>query len=272
MTFLQAMVLGFVHGITEFLPISSSAHLILIPWFFGWPAPGVAFEVFLRLGSLAAVFIYFAPEWWQLFKAGIASILERRIGFDRERLYFWFILFGMIPAALTGAFLKDSLDASLRSPLLIAIALACLGFFIYWIDGKYAALRNMEELSFKDVVWVGLAQSLAIIPGVSRMGATVTMGRLLGFKREAAARFALLLSLPVLLTASAFQWHDLASDAAGGSALGPLLAGFFTAAIFGFFAIHFLLRFLRSEDLSLFAWYRIFLAALVVLWSLFYQI
>ncbi|MBI4405625.1 MAG: undecaprenyl-diphosphatase UppP [Deltaproteobacteria bacterium] len=271
MTTFQACILGVVQGLSEILPISSSAHLVLVPWFFGWDDPGLAFDVFLHMGSLVALLIYFAREWFDLIRAGLASIIERKIGFERERLLFWLIVFASIPACVSGALFNHQAETGFRSPLLISVMLASLGFVLYWIDGNCATMRTMDELRMKDAIWVGLAQAFAIIPGVSRSGSTMTMGRLLGMNRETAARFSFLLAFPIILAAAGYEWLKWSTSPAEmqmqvSSEL--LIAGFASSTIAGLFSIHFLLRFLKNSDFRIFAWYRILLACVVVGWAI----
>lgn len=269
----QAFILGMVQGITEFLPISSSAHLVLVPWFFGWKDPGLAFDVFLHLGTLLAIVGYFFKDWWRLLSAGIASVVERRIGFDPDRVLFWQIVAATIPTLLIGFLLHDKAEAEFRSPLLIAVALALVGFLMYWIDGNYPSLRQLPELRITDAVLIGLAQGCALVPGVSRSGSTMTMARLRGFNREAAARFSFLLSVPITFAAEVFKFRDIIATinqtAASQVSSSYLWVGFVSSFVFGVLAIHFLLMFLRFADFKIFAWYRILLAAIVVLFSVF---
>jgi undecaprenyl-diphosphatase len=268
MTLFQAIVLGFLQGVGEFLPISSSAHLILFPWFAHWEDPGLAFDVVLHLGTLVAVLIYFFQDLVQIVRAGLESVIERKIGFDRNRLLFWLLVFGTIPGGISGVLFNHAAESSLRAPLLIAISLSFVGFLMYWIDGKYPSLRGSDDLSFKDAWWIGIAQAFAVIPGVSRSGATITMGRLLSLNRESAARFSFLLSVPIILAAGIFEGRKLLE--AGHIDLAPsyLVGGFLSSMVCGLIAIAVLMRYVRTADLGIFAWYRVILAAAVVIWSL----
>ncbi len=268
MTILHAIILGLVQGLTEFLPISSSAHLTLVPWFFGWPDPGLAFDVFLHWGTLIAVFGYFFGDWMQLIRAGLASIIERKIGFDRNRMLFWMLTLATIPAGLAGFVFHDVVAGVFRAPLLIAISLALIGFLMYWIDGRYPPYRNLTDLSLKDAMWIGFAQAFALIPGVSRSGSTMTMGRFLGLNREAAARFSFLLSFPIILAAGIFETKNLMEMGGLQFSSGYLVAGFLASFLSGIASIHILLAYLRNADFAVFAWYRIALAVGVVLFSL----
>jgi undecaprenyl-diphosphatase len=242
--------------------------LVLFPWFLGWKDPGLAFDAFLHIGTLVAVAGYFFGDWVGILKGGIISILDRRIGFDRNRLLFWLIALGTIPAGVGGLLFHDYIEAVFRDPVLIAIPLAAIGFLMYWVDGNYPSIRHLEEMSFKDAFWIGMAQACALIPGVSRSGATITMGRLLGMNREAAARFSFLLSMPIIFAACAFSWKKLSSQTgADAIPMSCLITGLISSAVFGMLSIHVLLQWLRTADLRFFAWYRVLLAALIILWA-----
>lgn len=267
MTTLEAFILGAVQGIAEFLPISSSAHLILIPSFFKWEDPGLAFDVFLHLGTLVAIFAYFFKDWWRIANAGLKSILDRSIGFDRDRQIFWFLVIASVPGAMAGALLSHAAESYFRSPLLVAVAMASLGFLLYWVDGKSPSLRGLVEIKARDAIFIGCAQAFAIIPGVSRSGSTMTAARLLGLNREASARFSFLLAFPITLGACLFEARKFTGDAFQAIPLSYLLVAFGASVIFGFLSIHFLLQYLRNADFKVFAWYRIMLAGFTVLWS-----
>lgn len=269
MSGLQAFILGMVQGVTEFLPVSSSGHLVLFPWFFQWKDPGLAYSVFLHLGTLVAVFGYFFKDWMRLFAAGFRSLLERRIGFEKERRQFWFLVLASLPAVIAGLFLHEYAETIFRTPLIVAVGLAVVGFFLYWIDGTSPAIRTVGEIKAWDAFLIGVAQALAIIPGVSRSGATMTMGRWLGLKREDAARFSFLMSFPIILGAAVFELPSLTGAAMHELSSSYLVIGFLSSAFFGFVSIHFLLLFLRQADFRVFAWYRIALAFVILGWSFF---
>ncbi len=270
MTFFQSIVLGIVQGISEFLPISSSAHLILIPWFFKWEDPGLTFDVFLHLGTLLAMLIYFARDWWALLKAGFFSIIERRIGFEKERTQFWCIALATVPGVIMGMLFHHAAENFFRSPFLIAIPLASVGFLLYWIDGNYPGLKNIDELRIKDAILIGIAQSAAIIPGVSRSGSTMAMGRYLGLNRESAARFSFLLCMPITLGACVYEGRKFLGQTTHEYPMGILWGGFFGSFILGILSIHFLLQYLRMADFKIFAWYRVLLAFVVIIAGLFF--
>lgn len=266
MNFFHTFVLGIFQGLTEFIPVSSAAHLILIPWFFNWKAPELAMVVALQMGTLVALFSYFAGDWLMILRGGLASILERKIGFERERLLFWLIFVGSIPAGFSAWLFHG--NSEFHSPLVIAIYLTIVGFLMYWIDGKYTALRSIDELRMKDAIIIGLVQCFGVIPGVSRSGITMTAGRLYGMNREASARFAFMLSFPILVASGLLNCRSLAENPNWGVSTAQLVTGFVLAFFFGLIGIGFTLRFLRSADLAIFAWYRIGLAVVIILWSL----
>ncbi|OIQ08574.1 undecaprenyl-diphosphatase UppP [Neomoorella thermoacetica] len=254
MTVLQAIVLGLVQGVGEFLPISSSAHLILTPWFFRWPDPGLTFDVALHLGTLIAVVAYF---WRDLIELVICGLLQPR---SLDGRLFWYLIVASIPGAIFGYLLEDQAATVFRSPLLIALTLTLMGIGLWWADRVGRKTRQMENITLADSIIVGLSQALAIIPGVSRSGITMSAGLLTGMQRETAARFSFLMSVPIIAGAALLQLKDLTpADINTAFILGVL-----TAAVVGFLAIKFLLRYLRHGSYLLFTWYRILLALLVV--------
>lgn len=255
-TFAQAAVLGVVQGITEFLPISSTAHLYLVPWLLGWPEHSLAFDVALHMGTLAAVTAVF---WRDLLDLAVAAIREG-MRTPRGRLG-WGVAAGTVPAALAGLILEDVVEEVLRSPLVMAASLALLGVVLWLVDRRAAHTRRLDQVAFSDVVYVGFAQMLALVPGVSRSGITMTAGLLEGLEREAAARISFLLSFPVILGAGVLKLPDI-----GGGVRDPVFwIGVLTSAGTGFLAIRYLLAYLRRGTYSVFAAYRVALAALVVL-------
>ncbi len=268
MDLFQSFILGMIQGVTEFVPVSSSAHLILFPWLMKWEDPGLTFDVFLHLGTLIALFIYFFKELWGIAMGGLQSILERRIGFEPDRMLFWWIVLGTIPGAVAGVLFNDYAETVFRNPLLIAMTLSLVGFIIFWVDRQYPALRKMDELRFFDVLCIGCAQAFAIIPGVSRSGSTMGMGRLLGFSRDAAAKFSFLLCTPIILGAIVSKIKPLIESLGHGMDWKYLVVGFLSSFFFGLISIHFMLRYLRSSSLALFTWYRLALAMFVIFWSL----
>jgi undecaprenyl-diphosphatase len=277
---LQSVILGIIQGLTEFIPISSSAHLIVLPWLFGWGERmlnGLTFDVALHLGTLIAVLSYFAKDWVRICKAGLASIAERRIGGDPDRRMAWFLIIGTIPGGVVGLLAESTIEALFHRPgapieassmVALAVILALLGAFLLLAERLARHVRTMGQLSLKDVVIIGLAQALAIFPGVSRSGATITAGLALGLKREAAARFSFLLSAPIIGGAGAKSLWDIVREiqAKGleGFDAASFVFGFLAAAVSGYFCIKYLLRFLAKHPTTVFVFYRWALAALIV--------
>jgi undecaprenyl-diphosphatase len=255
MNLLQAVALGVVQGLGEFLPISSSAHLILVPWFFGWTDHGLTFDIALHLGTLVAVFAYFWRDIVEIVVDGIAR------PHSREGRYLWYLAVASVPGAVFGFLLDDIVETAFRNPLLIAATLALMGIGLWWADRAGRKVRRMESLSLRDSIIVGLSQALAIIPGVSRSGITMTAGLLTGMERDTAARFSFLLSVPIISGAAILKLKDLPMAAIDL----PFIAGVATAAIVGYLAIRFLLQYLRRGSYFLFTIYRIALATTILL-------
>ncbi|NDD04787.1 MAG: undecaprenyl-diphosphate phosphatase, partial [Proteobacteria bacterium] len=255
MSWIEALVLGCVQGVSEFLPISSSGHLILVPWLLNWGDPGLSFSVFLHLGTTLALLIYFFGDLWGIFIAGLKSIIERRVGYDMERMLFWWIFWGTLPAVVAGLSFGDWIEAHLRSPLLVAFFLAAVGFLIFWIDLRFPANRQLEEMTRAESFLIGLAQACALIPGVSRSGSTIAMARRLGFSRHAAARFSFLLSVPIIVGALVLESRHLLGRAGSELGWGYLMTGLLASFFSGLICIHLFLQFLKHASLKVFAWY-----------------
>lgn len=270
MELFQPIILGMIQGLTEFIPVSSSAHLVLFPWFFKWKDPGLAFDVFLHLGTLCALFVYFFRELWGIAWGGLLSVVERRIGFEPDRQLFWMLTLATIPAAVAGVLFNHLAEETFRAPLLVAAMLAFVGFIILWVDGHYPNHNRFEDIGFSSALLIGVAQAFAIIPGVSRSGATMAMGRRLGFSRDAAAKFSFLLCIPIILGAVVSKTPDLINQVGLEISWNYVLAGFGSSFFFGLLSIHFMLSYLKYSDLALFTWYRLLLAITVVIWSLIF--
>ncbi len=280
-TILQAIILGIVQGIAEFAPISSSAHLIIVPWLFGWTdslLSGLAFDVALHLGTLAAVVIYFRQDLWNLIKAGLTSVVQFKIGDDPERKLAWFLVIATIPAVIAGFFLEDIISAMFhpegtnvagRTMLAIALMLAAFGVIMYLADRLARHERPLTGIRLVDAILIGLAQTLALFPGVSRSGSTITAGLALGFKRDVAARFSFLLSVPVTLGAGLKGLVELLGSwqtgALGSTDLLIVAVGVLSAGISGYLCIKFLLSYLRTRSITIFVIYRFAMASLIVI-------
>jgi len=266
---LQALILGIVQGLTEFLPISSSAHLILFPWFFGWRntlIDTLTFDVALHAGTLVAILLYFFMDWVELSKGFLKILAKRRVEEFQERLILYIIL-ATVPAALVGLFLEKVVEENFRNPLLISLPLIIVSFVMIYAERRHHLSHPLERITLKDSLTIGLAQAIALLPGVSRSGITITTGILQGYDREAATRFSFLLSTPAIAGAVILHLRHLFS----GNILQDwsiFAIGFFSSAISGYFAITFLMQYLRKHTLNLFAGYRLALAVLIILWVL----
>ena len=277
----QAIILGILQGATEFIPISSSAHLIIVPWLFQWDDPGLAFDVALHLGTLVALLVFFAADWVRLIRAGIASIVERRIGDDVDRRLAWLLVIGSIPGGIAGVLFESKIEELFHKPnvseqpnamIAMAIIIALLGAALFVAERIARHIRALDTVSLKDAIIVGCAQALAIFPGVSRSGATITTGLALGLEREAAARFSFLLSAPIIAGAGAKSMLNVVGElrrgAISSAELSLFAVGFLAAAISGYLCIKFLLRFLQRNSTNIFVYYRWLLAALVIIVAL----
>jgi len=258
-TTLQAIVLGVVQGLGEFLPISSSGHLIVVPWLMGWPEHGLSFDVSLHVGTLAAVLYAFFDDWRRLLGAGLRGVLSRHPFADPDSRLLWLLAMASVPGAVAGFLLEEKAESAFRSPALVAAAMAVMGLVLLVADRSARGTADARGVTVRDALLIGAAQALAIIPGVSRSGATISMGLLLGYRREEAARFSFLLATPIVLGAAALKSRYLFAP---GQAV-QVLAGMATAAVFGFASIRFLLAYVRTRDYLPFVYYRWIFAALV---------
>jgi undecaprenyl-diphosphatase len=259
-TVFQALVLGLLQGLAEFLPISSSAHLTLAPWLFHWNDPGLAFDVALHFGTLIAVLWYFRAEWLSLLRAALRIIARRRIETDEERRVVFLIL-ATIPGAIAGLALEEYAETAFRDPKLIAVTLIVMGV-VLWAADRYARRdRQISDMTYGDAIAIGLAQMFAIIPGVSRSGSTISAGRALRLDREAAAVFSFLMSMPIIAAASILKVPQVLARE-GLSA--TVVVGVLASAVSGWAAIAILLRFVATRSYGLFAIYRVVLGLIVL--------
>ena len=265
---IHAAILGIVQGLTEFLPISSSAHLILVPRLLGWNDPFIdsaAFDVMLHMGTLVALLVYFWRDLIEILGAGLASIRDRRIGDDPKRRLAWLLVVSVIPAAILGAALEGFFDEAFRTHYQWISIFVLVGATLLWLgERRGSQSRGLDGMVLRDAVTIGAAQALALFPGISRSGITIAAGLLLGLKREAAARFSFLMAVPVIAGAGIWKARTLVGADLGGAEVNELIVGIVTSAIFGFVAIAFLLRFLRANPTTIFILYRIVLAAVIV--------
>ena len=261
MTVFQALVLGILQGLAEFLPISSSAHLALAPWILHWPDPGLAFDVALHFGTLIAVLWYFRAEWIALVISAKDIIVKRRVETDRERRVL-FLIVATIPGAIAGLALEKQAEHAFRAPSLVAIALIVMGIVLWAVDRFAANTRLLTEMRWSDALLIGLAQMFAIIPGVSRSGSTITAGRALRFNREDAAVFSFLMSMPIIAAAAVLKMPQALREQ-GLSA--PMIVGILASAISGWLAISVLLRVVTRHSYGVFAVYRVVLGVAVLI-------
>jgi undecaprenyl-diphosphatase len=249
----RTFVLGTVQGLTEFLPVSSSAHLVLLPWLFSWQDQGLAFDVALHLGTLVALLIYYWRDWLEI---GASLINGDRL---KQRLL-WLLVVASIPGAVIGLAFEKQAETVFRSPLLIAVALALLGLVLWLFDRVEPQQRSMDQMTYLDALLIGLSQAFAIVPGVSRSGSTITMGRLVRLKREDAANFSFLMATPIIAGAGMVEGRHLVSNGISHD----VWIGFVAATIFGLVAIAGLIRFVRTHSYEAFVWYRLIVALFVI--------
>jgi undecaprenyl-diphosphatase len=264
----QAFVMGLVQGLTEFLPISSSAHLIVVPAIFGWDDPFITslpFSVVLHLGTLGALLVYFRAEWRRLVPAGFAAIRDRSFAGDPDRRLAWLIAIATIPALAIGFALNDVIEVAFRRVELVAVTLV-VGAGILWLADRVGGTdRRIPDLGFGSALAVGFAQALALIPGISRSGVSIAAGRFIGLDRASAARFSFLLATPVTAAAGSYEVVTLVrADLPFVISPAALAVGVVTSFVSGLFAIGFLLRFLEHRSLTVFVVYRLVLAAVIV--------
>jgi undecaprenyl-diphosphatase len=266
MTILQAAILGIVQGLTEFLPISSTAHLAVIPWVLGWsldPNTAFAFDVLVQLGTLLAVIVFFWRDLWKLILAAIRSLASRSLADPMARLA-WLLAIATIPGVIAGLALKKVIAGTLQEPVWIGFFLVCTGCFLFWAS-RTKSRKELNKLTVADAVWIGLGQVVALFPGASRSGWTIGSGLLRGMDRLSATRFAFLMAVPIMLGAGLVESIDVIHNPALLANAMPILVGFITAAIVGFLAIAGFLSFLRSHALNLFAAYCLIAGAAVIL-------
>lgn len=252
---IQALILGIVQGLTELLPISSSAHLNLIPWAFNWNMPE-SFDVALHFGTLLAIVLFFYKDWIELIKGGYKQVVKKEK--SPEGKMFWYLVIATIPGGAIGFVLDHFLEGTLGNmPLLIAGALIVMGIVLYIVDKKAPSKTNYEDMSFKQTFLIGLSQALAFIPGVSRSGITMTTGRMMGVKRESTAKYSFMLSAPIVLGATLYKFKDFVFGM-------PFVVGVLASFLVGLFVIKFLLQYLQKGSFKIFAIYRVLLGIAII--------
>jgi undecaprenyl-diphosphatase len=262
---LEEIVLGIVQGLTEFLPISSTAHLRIVPAFMGWDDPGAAFTAVTQLGTMAAVLLYFREDLVRIARAWLASLRDPSRRRELDARLGWYIILGTVPIGIFGVLFKDQIESGARDLYLIGTALIVLGLVLLLAERVGRRDRGMEQVETRDGFAIGMAQALALVPGVSRSGATITAGLFMGLEREAAARFSFLLSIPAVVLAGALELGSILSGEEGeGGSLGGLAIATFLAFVVGYASIAFLLRFLTTHSTVVFVVYRVVLGTLVL--------
>lgn len=271
MSFLQALLLGIVQGLTEFLPISSSAHLVLVPFFLGWSLPeqqAFIFNVLVQDGTLLAVIIYFWKDLWNIITHFFQALFQGRPFSDPDARLGWYLILATIPAGLLGLIIKKVVEAAFNSVIATAIFLlvtAAILFIAEWIGKRE---RRLSDINWLDALWIGIAQAVAIFPGISRSGATIAGGLARNFERPSAARFAFLMSIPVMLAAGLLEGLDMIKTPGLESFLPVVAVGFVTAAVVGYFSIRWLIGYLMHHSLRVFAYYCIAIAAITLIVAL----
>lgn len=263
MDIFQAFILGMVQGLGEFLPISSSAHLIIVPYLFGWQDQGLSYDVALHWGTLLAVVTYFRNDIWLLARGFFHSLSKSSRDFKNNtyQKLSWLIILATLPAAVIGKLLESRVESSFRNPLLIAGTLSIVGIILFVVDKYGAKLKTLTQITWLNSLIVGLSQAVALFPGVSRSGATMIAGLAQGFKREDAAKFSFLIAIPITLGAGLLKLPDIAHIQ---NHL-QLAVGFLSSAIFGFLAIKYMLKYIANRSFAIFTWYRLILAAVILI-------
>src|SRR3712207_692433 len=264
MSALEAIVLGIVQGLTEFLPISSTGHLRIVPAFVGWEDPGAAFTAVIQMGTTFAVLIYFRRELWRITVAWLDSVRQRGRRRDLDARLGWYIVLGTIPIGIFGLAFKDQIETGARDLYLIGSALIALGLVMLVAERVGPKRKGIEEMSAREGLAVGFAQALALIPGVSRSGATITAGLFAGLNREAAARYSFLLSTPAIVLSAGFEMRKFVDGSETGASAVELIVATAFAFVVGYLSIAFLLRWLTRHTLAVFVAYRVGLGALVI--------
>jgi undecaprenyl-diphosphatase len=259
---IQAIVLGVVQGLTEFLPISSTAHLRIVPAFLGWDDPGAAFTAVVQLGTMAAVLVYFRADLWRIARTWLASLRRPELRADLDARMGWYIGLGTIPIAIFGFIFKDPIENGARDLYVIGIALIVFGIVLAYADINAASERPLADIRQRDGLLIGLAQAVALIPGVSRSGSTITAGLLLRFDRASAARYSFLLSVPAVVLSGLFELRKIGDGDGAGPV--PTIIATLLAFVVGYASIAFLLRWITQHSLAVFVAYRVLMGMLVL--------
>ena len=261
MNALQAIVLGVVQGLTEFLPISSSGHLSIVPAFFGWEDPGAAFTAVIQLGTMAAVLLYFRADLWRIALAWLRSLRDPSVRGDLDARMGWYIILGTIPISVLGLAFKDPIESRFRNLELIGTSLIVFGLVMLAAEAVSRRDRPLREINSRDGLVIGFAQALALVPGVSRSGATISAGLFRNFDRAAAARYSFLLSVPAVVLSGLFELRHAGE---GGLPVGATVVATVIAFVTGYASIALLLRYLARHTIAVFVGYRFVLGAMVI--------
>ena len=259
---LQAIVLGIVQGLTEFLPISSSGHLRIVPAFMGWEDPGAAFTAVIQLGTMAAVLLYFRADLWRIARTWTASLRRPELRPELDARMGWYIIVGTIPISVFGLAFSDQIEDEARDLYLIGTTLIVLGLVLLLAERVCRRDRDVTAVTWRDSIVIGFAQALALIPGVSRSGATITAGLFLGFDRGSAARYSFLLSVPAVVLSGLFELRHIGEE--DGAGLAPTILATVLSLVVGYASIAFLLRWLANHSTAIFVVYRVGLGLLVL--------
>ena len=258
----QAIVLGIVQGLTEYLPVSSTAHLRIVPAFMGWEDPGAAFTAVTQLGTMAAVLLYFRADLWRIARTWLASLRRPELRSEVDARMGWYIILGTIPIGVFGVVFADQIESGARSLYVIGTTLIVLGLVLALAERVARRDRAIEDITRRDGILIGLAQACALVPGVSRSGATITAGLFLGFDRASAARYSFLLSVPAVVVSGLFELRKIGEEESAG--VGPTVVATLLAFVVGYASIAFLLRWLTRHSTAVFVAYRVALGALVL--------
>ncbi len=266
MSVFKAVILGIIQGVAEFLPISSSAHLIVVPYLFGWEESPMAFDIALHFGTMMAVLVIFFKDWWNLFIGAIKDFKTKKKSTNGKM--FWNLVIATIPAAIIGVLLDDVIENVVREKIwLIAVLLAVMGILIYigdkWASIHYKIETKFEDISLKQALIVGISQAFAIVPGFSRSGTTILAGRLQGISKEAITKFTFLMSVPVICGATILKIGDLELTK-------EVIIGILSSFSMGIISIKFLLNYIKKNDFSIFAFYRVIIAIIVLVKLIFF--
>ena len=261
----QALVLAIIQSLTEFLPVSSTAHLALTPWLLGWRDPGLSFDIALHLGTLAGLVVYFFRDWLEILAAALRKPVRRDSEPARNPRLLWLLALATLPAAAAGVLFDEQAETTWRSPYVMGSMLILVAGVMYWADRRGALRRGLAEVTLADALWIGGAQAVALIPGTSRSGITISTALLRGLDRPAAARFSFLLSTPALAGAALKAAWDLYQEGGLPHGMpGPFLVGVLASALTSWVVIAFFLRFLRTHTLRFFVYYRVFFGIIVI--------